>query len=194
MTLKLHDLLKASSRWMRQPFAAALSARLCKWAGFVMLHRHVQVIEAACFSSSASKTVYISRLAKHVSAAKTCEGIHALLHSAGATLQGTPAVLSEARSAGVASNSIDIDVQHSCSGAKKHDRSSMMPQTERQPDSQNLSESSLGEGGRSAPSASEECQEEVMKLHELLRAAAQKRQREMMDAGGHYAGPYAELR
>ena len=158
-----------------------------------MLHGHVQVIESACFSSSASKTVYISKLAKHVSAAKTCEGVEALLHSAGATVQSTPAMLSEIRSA-AAVNNVDPNVQHSCNAATKDNSISMMPETEMQSHLQKPSESSAGDGGRIAPGAPEECQEEATKLHEMLRAAAQKRQREMMDAGGLYAGPYAGLR
>ena len=191
--------LKTSSRWMWQPSAAALPASLCKWARAVTLHGHVQVIEAACFSSTASKTVYISKLAKHVSAAKTCESVQALLHIAGATVQGPPVVLSEVRSAGVVISSVDPDVKHSCSGATKHNRIKMMPQREgrlRPHEQSDLTalESSASGGGSSAHGASEECQEEVTKLRGLLTAAAQKRQRDMIDAGGAYAGPYAELR
>ena len=179
---------------MRQLFAAALPASLCTWARAITLHGHVQVIEAACFSSSASKTVYISKLAKHVSAAKTCEGVQALLHSAGAAVQGTPAVLSDVRSAGMGISSVDPEVQHSCSGAKEHNRASVMPQREGESCPQRKSESTASRDGSNACGTFNECQEDVTKLRELLTAAAQKRQRDIMDAGGIYAGPYADLR
>lgn len=159
-----------------------------------MFYGHVQVIEAACFSSSASKTVYISKLAKHVSAAKTCEGAQALLHSAGTAVQGTSAMLSEVRSAGALNNLVDPDVQHSFSGAEQHNRVIMMPQGVGKSHPQKLSESSASREERPAHDALKECQVEVTKLHELLTAAARKRQRDMMDAGSVYAGPYAELR
>ena len=154
----------------------------------------MQEIEAACFSSSASKTVYISKLAKHVSAAKTCEGIQALLHSAGAAVQGTPAVLSEVTSAEALNNLVDPDVQHSFSRVKEHKRVSMMPQRVGESHPQKLSESSVSGEERCDYGASREYQEGVTKLDELLTAAARKRQQEMMDAGSVYAGPYAELR
>ena len=43
----------------------------------------MQAVEAACFSSSASKPVYISKLAQHVRSANTPEGVQALLCCAG---------------------------------------------------------------------------------------------------------------
>ena len=158
------------------------------------LDRHVQEIEAACFSSSASKTVYISKLAKHVSAAKTCEGVQALLHSAGTAVQGTSAMLSEVRSAGPLNNLVDPDVQHSFSGAEEHNRLSMMPQREGKSHPHRQSESSASGDGRSANDALTGCHKEVTKLREMLTTAAQKRQRDIMDLGRAYAGPYAELR
>ena len=159
-----------------------------------MLYGHVQVIEAACYSSSASKTVYISKLAKHVSAAKTCEGVQALLHSAGAAVQGTSAMPIEVGSGGALNNLVDTDVQHSCSAAKEHSSISMMPQREGKSHPQKLFESSASGEERSDHGAFRECQEEVTKLREMLIAAARKRQKDMMDAGSVYAGPYAELR
>ena len=45
-----------------------------------------QAVEAACFGSSASKPVYISKLAQHVRSAKTPEGVQALLQCAGTGL------------------------------------------------------------------------------------------------------------
>ena len=45
------------------------------------LHSLSQAVEAACFSSSATKPVYISKLAQHVRCVKTPEGLQALLCS-----------------------------------------------------------------------------------------------------------------
>ena len=162
--------------------------------------RNLQALEGACYRSCASKSVYISKLAQHVRAVSTPEGLKALLVSAGISPSATDPSLTSSNAGhhlsrksagekGPPSNG------RACVGLGSR-QSAVQPELATVSEPQHLSETQ-SEASREHGKCSEQHAQHTQTMSgvvEQLVAAAERRRTQTVDAGANYAGPYAQLR
>jgi hypothetical protein len=159
-----------------------------------------QVIEEACYCRCTSKPVYISKLAQHVRAVSTPEGLKALLVSAGISAPATnPSLISSNAGQHLSSKPAGDESPSSngraCVGPGPR-QSAVQPKLATALEPQHPSETQ-GKASREHGKCDEQHAqhtETMPKVVEQLEAAAEMRRSQMVDAGANYAGPYAELR